>query len=221
SLGSVSSYDTTYLGLDRVDQGITYLESLLAEWDTVSTSMKDGFSLIKDKSGEYQTYASANASLKGSLEYSNRILGLVNDIQGGAISVGNFQSYLSDLDQTTNYLNTILLDVFQRGDTVIDSSLTGTARTSAKNDLSALRSGLDTGSKAWAPVLSGMGSSFNDLNGLFGNFGNSIQAFRSSLEDRNTTAKSVSDRLLSYYEGFQSEYLMRKDQLTFLLDPNG
>ncbi|WP_244244909.1 hypothetical protein [Leptospira koniambonensis] len=219
--GSISSYDTTYLGLDRVDQGIAYLENLLGQWDTNSSAMEDGFSKIEDKTSAYKDYISANSNLKGTAEYSNRILGLVNDIQGSAIQIGQFQSFVSDLNQTTSYLNTVLLDVFQRGGTVIDSSLTGTDRTNAKNDLAGFKSLLDSSSKDWSPVVAGMGSSFGDISSLLGNFGNSIQAFRSSLETRNNIASTVSGKLLSFYESFQTEYLVRKDQLNFLLDPDG
>ncbi|EIE01489.1 hypothetical protein LEP1GSC185_3983 [Leptospira licerasiae serovar Varillal str. VAR 010] len=219
--GSVSSYDTTYLGLDRVDQGIAYLENLLGQWNSNSSSMEDGFSKIQDKTSEYNAYVSANSNLKGTTEYSNRILTLVNDIQGSAVQIGQFQSFVSDLNQTTTYLNTVLLDVFQRGGTVIDSSLTGTDRTNAKNDLAGFRSILDSSTQAWSPVISGMGTSFGDISSLFGNFGNSIQAFKNSIETRNSVASSVSGKLLSYYESFQTEYLVRKDELNFLLDPDG
>ncbi|PJZ71629.1 hypothetical protein CH373_18490, partial [Leptospira perolatii] len=102
-----------------------------------------------------------------------------------------------------------------------DSSLTGDARSNAKGALSGFRTSYDTGSKEWNPILTLASAPFGSLDVVFSNFGQSIQAFRSSLENRSGIGQKVSADLLSLYDGFNIEYEGRKAELQFLLDANG
>ncbi|TGK15532.1 hypothetical protein [Leptospira stimsonii] len=99
-----------------MDQGIDYLDSLLTNWDEVEQGMTEGLDNIRTNSSDYLAYATANAGIKGTLAYSDRMLQFSGELQGGVAGIGQFQSYLNEIGQTKQYLDTVLLDTVQTGD---------------------------------------------------------------------------------------------------------
>lgn len=221
NLANINNLDTSYLAIDRLDQGIDYLESLLANWDDVADGMTDGLDAIRTSSGDYLTYSSSHTADKGTLSYSNEMLSFSGQLQNGVNGVGQFQSYLAEIGQTKQFLDTALLDSIQRGGVLVETTLTGGDRTLAQQFFANIKAGADQNGKALQNSFTSVNESFNGLGASLGNFGESLKGFRSSLETRNGKVSQVSSALLSLYESLESEFQGRKAQLEFLLDQNG
>ncbi|TGM03136.1 hypothetical protein EHQ76_10230 [Leptospira barantonii] len=221
NLANINNLDTSYLAIDRLDQGIDYLESLLANWDDVADGMTDGLDAIRTSSGDYLTYSASHTADKGTLSYSNEMLSFSGQLQNGVNGVGQFQSYLAEIGQTKQFLDTALLDSIQRGGVLVETTLTGGDRTLAQQFFANIKTGADQNGKALQNSFTSVNESFNGLGASLGNFGESLKGFRSSLETRNGKVSQVSSALLSLYESLESEFQGRKAQLEFLLDQNG
>lgn len=221
NLANINNLDTSYLAIDRLDQGIDYLESLLANWDDVADGMTDGLDAIRTSSGDYLTYSASHAADKGTLSYSNQMLSFSGQLQNGVNGVGQFQSYLAEIGQTKQFLDTALLDSIQRGGVLVETTLTGGDRTLAQQFFANIKSGADQNGKTLQNSFTSVNESFNGLGASLGTFGESLKGFRNSLETRNGKVSQVSAALLSLYESLESEFQGRKAQLEFLLDQNG
>ncbi|WP_125169991.1 Hint domain-containing protein [Leptospira perolatii] len=221
SISETNSFDISYIDINKLDQGILYLNQLVSDWNDRADSMRDGFESIEESAQDYLDFATANNAKKGSIEFSNEILSATGNMQESALKVGAFQTYLGEIQKTTGYLNTVFLDSFQIGSATIDSTLTGMERTAAKKTLSEISTMYDSGFKEWSSVLGNAAEPFGNLNTVFAGFGQSVQAFRASLENRSAIGKKASAELLSMYDGFQIEYEGRKTELQFLLNPDG
>ncbi|MBW0436043.1 hypothetical protein HGB47_20765, partial [Leptospira yasudae] len=221
NLAGVNNLDVSYMGIDRLDQGIGYLESLLADWDDAADGMTDGLQSIQDESADYIAYSSANSGLKGTLAYSDQMLAFSGQLQGGVAGIGQFQSYLTEIGQTKQYLDTVLLDSIQRGGVLVETTLTGSNRTAAQQFFNTVKNGAVQNGQTLQDSFTSINQSFNGLSSALGTFGQSVTGFRSSLEQRNGKVSKVSSTLLSLYESLDSEYQGRKAQLEFLLDQDG
>ncbi|RHX91683.1 hypothetical protein, partial [Leptospira stimsonii] len=221
NLANINNLDTSYLQIGRLDQGIDYLDSLLTNWDEVEQGMTEGLDNIRTNSSDYLAYATANAGIKGTLAYSDRMLQFSGELQGGVAGIGQFQSYLNEIGQTKQYLDTVLLDTVQRGGVLVETSLTGGDRTLAQQFFNNIKSGSLQSSQNFQTSFTGLSQSFNGLSATLGSFGESLTGFRSSLEQRNGKVSTVSGALLTLYESLDSDYQNRKAQLQFLLDQNG
>ncbi|WP_167881495.1 hypothetical protein, partial [Leptospira bourretii] len=216
-----SRLDASYLNAESIIPAYEYLVSLGASSGDALSIGKEGIAELKTAITNYQAYVTANAGNEGSLTYSAKIVELEQTIGIAVTKIDQYNQYIAEVNKTVQYLNVNVMDALSKTDAVVDATLTGTERTSAKNAFTALRGDESNMSRNMILSLNDVGTLFSDSIQAMGHYGQMNLVFRNALEDRNTKTKQVSDGLVSFFDGFELEYRSKEAELTFLLDENG